>query len=304
MTGSEHAAAIDASVLISGRQRIQRSRWSSLRRFVRQKPLGAVGGAMIILLLLVALLASVLAPYGYDTIKVSDRLLGMSWSHPFGTDEQGRDIFSRIIYGSRITVYIGFGAIILSTVIATLIGMVSGYFTGLFDLLMQRLVDIWLSFPGLIFVIFIVSIFSNHTPILIITLGLLYAAGASRIIRSSTISIKESQYVESARAIGASHMRILARHIFPNVIPIVIITASIQIGSVILLTASLSFLGFGPPPPFPSWGRMLQEARPQMVYHPNLAIFPGLAIAIVVYAFNMFGDAIRDVMDPRMRGAR
>jgi peptide/nickel transport system permease protein len=304
MTGSEHAASIDTSALVSDRKMYQRSRWSALRGFVRQKPLGAVGGAIIILLLVVALLANVLAPYSYDTIKVSDRLLGMSWSHPFGTDEQGRDIFSRIIYGSRVTVYIGFGAIILSTVIATVIGMVSGYFTGLFDLLMQRLIDIWLSFPGLIFVIFIVSIFSNRTPILIITLGLLYAAGASRIIRSSTISIKESLYVESARAIGASHLRILVKHIFPNIIPIVIITASIQIGSVILLTASLSFLGFGPPPPFPSWGRMLQEARPQMVYHPNLAIFPGLAIAIVVYAFNMFGDAIRDIMDPRMRGAR
>ncbi len=303
MTSGERPIVGDPGRFLAVREHPNQTPVMAVKRFIRKKPLGAFGGLVIVLLILMAIFASLLAPYSYDDFDVADRLVGMSSSHVFGTDEQGRDIFSRVIYGSRVTVYIGFGSILVSTVVATLIGMVSGYFIGWFDLLVQRLIDIWLSFPGLIFVIFVVSIFSNHTSVLILTLGLLYAAGGSRIVRSATISIKDSQYVESARSIGASHFRVIFRHILPNVIPIIIITASIQIGSVILLTASLSFLGFGPPPPFPSWGRMLQEARPQMVYHPNLAIFPGLAIALVVYAFNMFGDAMRDVLDPHMRGA-
>lgn len=304
MTSSERQMVDETSPFERIGSRRGPGRIATLRNFVRQKPLGAFGGFVIILLILVAIFANQLAPYSYADFDVAQRLTGMSTTHFFGTDEQGRDVFSRVIYGSRITVYIGFGSVLVSTAIATLIGMVSGYFIGLFDLLVQRVIDIWMSFPGLIFVIFVVSIFSNQTPVLILTLGLLYAAGASRIVRSATIAIKDSQYVESARAVGANDVRILVHHILPNVVPIVIITASIQIGSIILLTASLSFLGFGPPPPFPSWGRMLQEAQQQMLYHPNLAVFPGLAIALAVYAFNMFGDAIRDVLDPHMRGAR
>ena len=273
-------------------------------RFVQRKPLGALGGLIVLLLLLVALGAESLAPYSYDRISIRDRLDDPSPAYPFGTDEQGRDVYSRVIYGARTTVLVGLGATLVSVLIASTLGIVSGYYGGWFDILIQRVVDIWLAFPGLIFVLFVVSIFPRGTLTLVITIGVLFAAASSRVVRSATIALRESLFIESARATGVSDARILLRHIFPNVVPIVIITASIQIGGVILLEASLSFLGFGPPPPFPSWGRMLQEARSQMEYHPNLALFPGLAIALVVYAFNMLGDGLRDVLDPRLRGSR
>lgn len=285
---------------LNGWQRFLRS----LRRFARTKPLGAAGGVIVLLLLFVGLFAGVLAPYAYDDFDVRARLQGPSREHLFGTDEQGRDVFSRVLFGARTSVLIGFGAIAVSTVVATLIGVTSGYFGSWFDILLQRLIDIWLSFPNLIFIIFVIAIFSRSTLNLIIVLGLLVSAGSSRIIRSVAIGTKEMQFVEAARAGGAGDFRIIFRHVLPNIVPIIIITASVQIGAVILTESSLSFLGYGPPPPFPSWGRMLQESQTQMTQHPNLALFPGLAITIVVYSFNMFGDALRDILDPRLRGSR
>jgi peptide/nickel transport system permease protein len=280
-------------------------RWvRPVRRFARNKPLGALGGAIVILLILIGVFADWIAPSSYDDFNVRNRLLSPSLEHPFGTDEQGRDVFSRVIYGARTSVLIGFGAVFVGLFIATLIGLVSGFYGGIIDMLVQRIVDIWLSFPNLIFIIFVVAIFGRTTLTLIITLGLLIAAGSSRIIRSVSIGVSQMQYVEAARAIGAKDPRIMLRHILPNVTPIIIISASVQIGAVILTESSLSFLGFGPPPPFPSWGRMLQEAQTTMTSHPNLAVFPGIAITLVVYSFNMFGDALRDVLDPRLRGSR
>jgi peptide/nickel transport system permease protein len=278
--------------------------WKSLRRFVRTKPLGAAGGFIVLLLLFIGLFAGVIAPHAYDDFDVRARLQSPSLEHPFGTDEQGRDVFSRVLFGARTSVLIGFGAIAVSTFVATLIGVTSGYFGSWFDIVLQRIIDIWLSFPNLIFIIFVIAIFSRSTFNLIIVLGLLVSAGSSRIIRSVAIGTKEMQFVEAARAGGASDFRIIFRHVLPNVVPIIIITASVQIGAVILTESSLSFLGYGPPPPFPSWGRMLQESQTQMTQHPNLALFPGLAITIVVYSFNMFGDALRDILDPRLRGSR
>jgi len=237
-------------------------------------------------------------------LNVIERLQGPSGSHLFGTDNQGRDTFSRVVYGSQVTVILSFGAVALSTVVATLIGVVSGYFGGIVDMVIQRIVEIWQAFPGLIFVIFVVSIFGTGRIELIIVLGLLFGVGSSRVVRSATLSVRELNYVEAAAALGASHTRILLRHILPNVVPVVIVTASVQIGAVILAESSLSFLGFGTPPPFPSWGRMLQESQQFMLQYPHLAFFPGAAIALVVYSLNMFGDGIRDVLDPRMRGTR
>lgn len=285
------------------RDRYSRS-FQGVKRFIRNKPLGAVGGAIVLLLLLLGLFASFITPYSYDDFSVPDRLLSPSSDHFFGTDEQGRDVFSRVLYGARTSVIIGFGAVAISILVATIIGTVSGYYGGLLDLLLQRVIDVWLAFPGLVFVIFVIAVFSRSTPALVLTLGVMIAAGSSRIVRSATIAVKEAQYVEASRASGASHTRILLRHILPNVIPVIIITASVQVGSVILIESSLSYLGFGVPPPFPSWGRMLQESQTNMIYNPTLAIFPGLAITIVVYGFNMFGDALRDVLDPRLRGSK
>lgn len=304
MAKSDLSTYPDGALGTAGKRSFSHQWLRPIRRFVRNKPLGAAGGAIVILLIVIGVFADWIAPASYDDFNVRDRLLSPSLDHPFGTDEQGRDVFSRVIYGARTSVLIGFGAVAVGLIVATVIGVISGFYGGIFDMLIQRIVDIWLSFPNLIFIIFVVAIFGRSTLTLIVTLGLLISAGSSRIIRSVAIGVSQMQYVEAARAGGANDFRIMLRHILPNVVPIIIISASVQIGAVILTESSLSFLGFGPPPPFPSWGRMLQEAQTTMTSHPNLAVFPGIAITLVVYSFNMFGDALRDVLDPRLRGNR
>jgi peptide/nickel transport system permease protein len=269
--------------------------------FARREPLGAVTAAMIVILVFCAAFASVLAPYPYDAFDVSQRLLGPSVAHLFGTDEQGRDVFSRVLFGAQSSVLIGVTVVALATTLAVSVGTLSGYLGGWIDISIQRFVDLWLSFPGLIFVILVVAIFGNNNLVFVLTLSLLLSAGSSRIIRSTAIVVRSQPYVEAARSLGAPQLRLVLLHILPNLLPVIIVNASIRMGEVVLLTSTLSFLGFGPPPPFPSWGRMLQESQTQMQYHPNLAIFPGLAIVLTVYAFNMLGDALRDVLDPRLR---
>ena len=212
-----------------------------------------------------------------------------------------------MIFGARTSILIGFGAVAIAATAASTIGTTLGYYGGLFDLLFQRLIDIIQGLPSLIFIIFIifvVSIVGASTGAIIVALGVLFAAGSSRIVRAQVISVAQNDYVVAARSIGASDLRILLRHIYPNVFAVVIVSISVQIGFVILIESTLSFLGLGIPPPFPSWGRMLQDAQQEMTRHPYLALFPGLAIALTVYAFNMFGDGLRDVLDPRLRGTR
>jgi peptide/nickel transport system permease protein len=272
--------------------------------FARREPLGAVTAAMIVILVFCAAFASVLAPYPYDAFDVSQRLLGPSAAHLFGTDEQGRDVFSRVLFGAQSSVLIGVTVVALATTLAVSVGTLSGYLGGWLDIGIQRFVDLWLSFPGLIFVILVVAIFGNNNLVFVLTLSLLLSAGSSRIIRSTAIVVRSQPYVEAARSLGAPQLRLVLLHILPNLVPVIIVNASIRMGEVVLLTSTLSFLGFGPPPPFPSWGRMLQESQTQMQYHPNLALFPGLAIVLTVYAFNMLGDALRDVLDPRLRHVR
>jgi peptide/nickel transport system permease protein len=275
--------------------------WSKLVWFAHREPLGAVTGLIILLLVLCAAGASILAPYPFDAFDVTQRLLGPSASHIFGTDEQGRDVFSRVLYGAQSSVLIGVTVVAIATTLSVSIGSISGYLGGWFDIGVQRFVDLWLSFPGLIFVILVVAIFGNNNVVFVITLSLLLSAGSSRIIRSAAIALRNQAFIEAARSLGAPQSRILLLHILPNLLPVIIINSSIRMGEVVLLSSTLSFLGFGPPPPFPSWGRMLQESQTQMQYHPNLAIFPGLAIVLTVYAFNMLGDSLRDVLDPRLR---
>ncbi len=285
---------------LGGRNR----RVAALSRFIRQKPLAAAGGGVILLLIVVAVLAPLVAPYAYDEPKVLERFQGPSASHIFGTDAQGRDVFSRVIYGAQITVVLAFSSVLLSTFIATFIGVISGYFGGAVDTIIQRFVELWQAFPGFIFIIFVISVVGPSRWSLILVFGLLFGVGSSRVVRSAVLSVRQLTYVEAAAATGATHSRLILRHIVPNVIPVVIVTASVQVGGVILAESSLSFLGFGTPPPFPSWGRMLQEAQTNMTRFPHLALFPGLAIALVVYSVNMLGDGLRDVLDPRMRGSR
>jgi peptide/nickel transport system permease protein len=279
--------------------------WTLTRRLFREKPLGAAGGVICLLFLLCGLFADVLAPYGFNQINPINRLKPPSWDYPFGTDNLGRDVLSRCIYGARLSVIVAVSGAGLATAISVLIGVVTGYLAGAIDMISQRFVDAWMSFPDLVVLIVMVSVFGPGMYTVILTLGLLFGIGGSRIVRSAVVSVRENTYVHAAQSIGASTSRILWRHIVPNVLPPVIVLFTTRLGAVILAESSLSFLGLGVPPPAPSWGGMLSgSGRTYMFQGPWLALAPGLSITLVVYATNVFGDALRDLLDPRMRGAR
>jgi peptide/nickel transport system permease protein len=279
--------------------------WHFLARLFREKPLGAAGGVVFVLFLLCGVFAGFLAPHGMNEISPINRLKPPSWAFPFGTDNLGRDMLSRCIYGAQLSVIIGFCAAGLATFISVALGIVTGYLGGKVDLIIQRFVDAWQSFPDLIILIVVVSVVGPGMPQIIVTLGLLLGIAGSRIIRSAVVSVRENMYVHAAQSIGASTPWILWRHILPNVLPPIIVLFTTRVGFVILAESGLSFLGLGVPPPAPTWGGMLSgSGRTFMFQGPWLALGPGLCLTVVVYATNMFGDALRDILDPRMRGSR
>ena len=272
-------------------------------RLVREKPLGTACGIIILILIFVAIFANVLAPYPYWEMHMADRLQGPSAQYLLGTDALGRDFLSRIIYGARISLLIGLAATTLNVVVAVLIGGISGFLGGKLDLLVQRFVDAWMAFPGLLLLLTIMSIVGPGIPQIIVVLGIAGGIGGSRVVRGAVIGIKENDYFLAARAIGSRSTATLIRHVLPNIMAPIIIIFSITVGGVIMAEASLSFLGFGLPATVPSWGGMLsREGRLFMEMAPWLALFPGLALTITVYCLNMFGDALRDLLDPRLRG--
>lgn len=278
---------------------------SFMRKLFREKRLGAAGAVVAIFFLLVGLFADVLAPYGMNEVDMGARMHAPSWEHPFGTDNLGRDLLSRCIYGAQISVIIGLSVAVISTTISALIGIISGYFGGRIDMLTQRFVDAWMSFPGLVVLIVVASVFGSGITQIILTLGLLIGIGGSRIVRSAVVSVREDMYIHAAKSIGASSARILWRHVLPNVIPPLIVLFSSSVGAAILAESGLSFLGLGVPPPHPTWGGMLSgNGRTYMLQGPWLALAPGICLTLVVYAINVFGDALRDMLDPRMRGTR
>ena len=279
--------------------------WKFVKRLFREKPLGAAGAVICLIFLFCGIFADVLAPYGMNEIKLSNRLKPPSWDHPFGTDNLGRDMLSRNLYGAQISVIIGLSAATLATFISVLLGIVTCYLGGKFDLIVQRMVDAWMSFPDLIILIVVVAVLGPGTWQIIGVLGLLLGIGGSRIIRSAVVSVRENMYIHAAQSIGASTGRILWRHILPNVLPPVIVLFTSRVGTVILAESALSFLGLGVPPPTPTWGGMLSgSGRTFMFQGPWLVLFPGLCLTLVVYAINVYGDALRDIFDPRMRGSR
>lgn len=278
---------------------------SFMRKLFREKRLGAAGAVVAIFFLLVGIFADVLAPYGMNEVDMGARMHAPSWEHPFGTDNLGRDLLSRCIYGAQISVIIGLSVAVISTTISALIGIISGYFGGRIDMLIQRFVDAWMSFPGLVVLIVVASVFGSGITQIILTLGLLIGIGGSRIVRSAVVSVREDMYIHAAKSIGASSARILWRHVLPNVIPPLIVLFSSSVGAAILAESGLSFLGLGVPPPHPTWGGMLSgNGRTYMLQGPWLALAPGICLTLVVYAINVFGDALRDMLDPRMRGTR
>jgi peptide/nickel transport system permease protein len=301
-------------------------------RFARRKPLGALGGLIVVLMVFCALFVDgqifgiaepLLAPQHFDDQDLRARNENPSWSHWMGTDNFGRDIFSRVLYGARTAMIVGLSAVIISSVIALLLGTISGYFGGWTDTIIQRFVDLILAVPAIITLVFVLFAYASDVPgwfesftgddaenywiaaVITVTIGFLLAIASVRVVRGAAVSLAANQYVDAARAIGASHWRIVFRHVVPNVLPVMIVLATVQVGTALLAAAAVNFLGLGIQEPFPDWGVMLSLSGSQIFRaEPLQAVWPGLAIALAVYGFNMLGDAMRDVLDPRLRGGR
>jgi peptide/nickel transport system permease protein len=303
-----------------------RSAAAGLLSFARRKPLGFACGLLILALMVIGdlfpvtlnaivsltgldyrvpYLADAIAPDHYSDPDLLNRLKGPSSAHLLGTDSGGRDLLSRLIYGARVSVIVPFGAVLISTLISTVVGVGSAYYGGWTDRIALRLVDIFQALPGLVLLISVLGLFGSGLWQMLIAIGILQGPPGARLIRSQGLAVMASPYIEAARVVGARDARLMAAHVLPNVMPLVILSSTLRLGNVVLLEASLSFLGFGLPPPFPSWGQMLSlDGRQYMRIQPGLAVYPGVAIALAVFSYNLLGDALRDVLDPRLRGRR
>jgi peptide/nickel transport system permease protein len=272
-------------------------------QLVKTKPLGLFGGVLVLGMVVMALFAPAIAPYNPNDMHGMQTLSPPSSTFLFGTDALARDMFSRIVHGARVSLTVGLGAVFLSIFMATVIGVLSGYFGGAIDTILQRFVDAIMSFPWMIIMLTVMSILGPGTGNVILALALAGFAGSSRVIRSAVMGIKHSEYITAAKSIGCRQSAILLRHILPNVAAPILVLATLGLGNAILAEAALSFLGYGVPPPAPSWGRMLSgDGLDYMLRGPWLVIFPGLAISAAVFGFNMLGDALRDLLDPRLTG--
>ncbi len=271
---------------------------------LRSKPLGALGLIVVVVVATVAIFADVIAPFDYQVQNYDAVRVGLGGTHLFGTDEFGRDVFSRVVHGARVSLLVGFASVILGTGAGALLGLLSGYFMGYLDSIVQRIIDMWMALPDLILALAIVAALGEQsTEILIIAIAATILPRGVRVIRASTISLRESDYVLSARAIGASDWRVILRHIAPNSMAPFLIIMSSMFGTAILTEAGLSFLGLGIEPPTPSWGGMLTGQAAQFLRTaPWMLVFPGLALSITVLGFAFAGDALRDILDPRQRG--
>jgi len=275
----------------------------NIRRFARGNPLGAFGGVVVLLLIFTALFAPLVAPADPFTHNPSESFSPPSWKHLAGTDVFGRDQLSRIIYGSRISLLVGFGSVLIGTTVGLLIGISSAYFGGKYDLMVQRLVDTLMGFPGLVLVLVMVVALGPSIMNVTLAIAVNYFDKVVRLARASALSVKAEPYILAATAVGVRPWRIIIRHVTPNSLAPIFVLATQQLGSAIVIEASLSFLGLGVQPPNPSWGNMLQSAaKESMELAPWLAIYPGIALAVVTFSFAVFGDALRDALDPRMRG--
>jgi peptide/nickel transport system permease protein len=280
-----------------------RARWiSAIVDFIRQRPLGALGGAIILLMAVAAATAGVLAPFNPLENDYAAMLAAPSPEHWLGTDAHGRDVLSRILYGSRTALMVGLGASLLGATFGSLIGVASAYFGGRVDLIVQRIMDVFFAFPVIILALAVVAILGTGAGNVILAIATPMVPRCARVVRSSALAIREMPYVDAARASGFGHRRIILRHMLPNVMAPILIMATAFLGEAILLEASLSFLGLGVQEPTAAWGLMLRGAAVEFAETaPWMAIFPGLAISLAVFGFNLFGDSLRDALDPRLR---
>jgi peptide/nickel transport system permease protein len=274
-------------------------------RFVRKKPLGAFGGFLMLVMLVTAILADLLQTHDPIATSAATTLARPGAEHWLGSDHLGRDIYSRIVHGARVSLMVGIGSTILGSVFGGIIGLLSGYFGGKTDLIAQRLMDILQGLPLLVLALVMAASLGPSVQNVIVAISVPIIPRAARVIRASVLSIREMQYVEAARALGLSHLRIAFGHVLPNTVGPFIVLCTAQLGSAILVEAALSFLGLGVPEPYPSWGRMLSVSAAEYAQKaPHLVLFPGLAISLAVFGANLLGDALRDTLDPRLRGSR
>ena len=294
-----NAATAVPETRLRGRAKNSQTR-EIISRFMKNKV--AVAGFFIILLLVFcALFPSLIAPYSYETMSTGPSFANPSAEHLFGTDEFGRDIFSRVIYGTRTSLAIGLLSVLIACVLGTILGCISGYYGNLTDNPIMRAVDILLAIPNLMLAISIVAALGRSQTNLILALGIGATGGFARVVRGQILTVKEQEYIEVARAIGASDFRIIFCHILPNCLAPIIVQISISVGSSILGAAGMSFIGLGIAPPNPEWGAMLSAGRSFFRDHWFVETFPGLAIMLAVFAFNLFGDGLRDALDPRLK---
>ncbi len=279
----------------------RRSQFSYIvRRFCKNK--AAIGGFVIIVLLLFCVLfPSVIAPYGYDDQDLTRRWIEPNLEHLCGTDQLGRDIFSRIIYGTRISLSIGISAVAVSCFFGTILGCIAGYAGNKADDIIMRFVDIMLAIPNIMLGMSIVAALGISATNLVIAIGIGSAGGFARIVRASVMSVKEQEYIEVSRSIGASNARIIWRHLLPNCLSPIIVQVTMSVGAAMLAAAGMSFIGLGIAPPSPEWGAMLSGGRQYLRDHWFIVTFPGIAVMLTVFAFNLFGDGLRDALDPRLK---
>ena len=276
--------------------------WPAVLDFTRRRPLGAIGAAIIVVMLAVAALAPVIAPYDPVAVNFGAMLAPPGGQHWLGTDAFGRDVLTRLIYGSRTALIVGFGAAFIGATLGAVLGVGSAYFGGRVDLYLQRVMDVFISFPLIILALAMVAILGNNLPNLITAITIPMIPRCALVIRSSALAIRELPYVDAARAAGFRHWRIILRHMLPNVMASYLIMLTAFLGQAILLEASLSFLGLGVQEPNAAWGLMLRGAAVEFAETaPWMAIFPGIAISLAVFAFNLFGDSLRDALDPKLR---
>jgi peptide/nickel transport system permease protein len=282
---------------------VPRGRWgATLAAFAKRRPLGALGAVVVLLMMTVALTAPVIAPYDPLAVDFGAMLAAPSGAHWLGTDAYGRDVLSRLVYGSRTALIVGFGAAFVGATAGVVLGVASAYFGGRIDLILQRFMDIFISFPLIILALAMVAILGNSLPNLIAAITIPMIPRCALVIRSSALSVREMPYVDAARAAGFHHSRIVLRHMLPNVMAPYLIMLTSFLGQAILLEASLSFLGLGVQEPTAAWGLMLRGAAVEFAEAaPWMGLFPGLAISLAVFAFNLFGDSLRDALDPKLR---
>jgi peptide/nickel transport system permease protein len=288
----------------------------NLYKFARRKPLGAFGALLVSVLLFMAVAGGGLeplfgrelpsiAPYHYNEYELGKkRLESPSWSHPFGTDRMGRDVFSRILYGAGLSIFIGVSTFAISTTLSTTITVVSGYYVTSVDLILQRFIEVFGVLPDLIILISLMAIYGATPWTFVLTLGVLNGINTSRVLRSVVIGLRGMPFIEAAKAIGADDRRILLKYIVPNVFFLIIVGATSGVSGAIAAEAGLAIIGFGLDPTFPTWGNMLNASREYLRVAPHLAIFPAIMLGMTIFGFRLLGDALRDVLDPRLRGSR